>query len=236
MTKDFVNQLNRLLKISKRILLVEHDPIKRGDLENYLKEQKHEMVVAKDGMTASEKINTGTYDLIIIDKNLPYNDAMTLYGSIKNKKMNTPVLFITNQKEACEVATIEYINFKENFEPVLKNIIAKTLQAKAKETELEKELYKIGGFTLDPKFRLLQYKDNKPVKLTPKESKLLKLLITFNNKLVDKNTLQKKVWYNDEEVNFGSMNVYISRLRKLLKKDKNVNITNIYKVGFKISD
>ena len=75
-----------------------------------------------------------------------------------------------------------------------------------------------------------------PVKLTPKENKLLKLLISINSKLVDKNTLQKKVWYNDEKLSFGNMNVYISRLRKLLQKDKNVIITNVYKEGFIISD
>ncbi len=235
MTKNFVNQIDQLLKISKRILLVEHDPIRRSEIFNFLKQQKHEIFVAKDGMSASEKINVDTYDLFIIDKNLPYNDAMTLYRSIKNKRLNTPVIFITDKKEECEVAMIEYNNFKENFISTLKSIIENTLQAKSQDDDSNKETYTIGAFTLDPKFRLLRYKDNAPVKLTPKETKLLKLLIKFNNKLVDKNTLQQKVWYNDENISFGSMNVYISRLRKLLKKDKNVNITNVYKVGFKIS-
>lgn len=55
MTGIFVNQVNRLLKISKKILLVEHDPIKRSELFNFLRQQKHEVVIAKDGLTASEK-------------------------------------------------------------------------------------------------------------------------------------------------------------------------------------
>ena len=236
MTRNFVNQVDRLLKISKSILLVEHNPIKRNELVDFLNEQRHQVAVAKDGMTASEKINSETFDLFIIDKSLPYNDAMTLYKSIKKKKMNTPVIFIADKNEVSEVVSIDYQTFKEDFEQTLKSIIEQSLQVKEQNTQEETEVYRIGSFTLNPKLRLLQYKDQKPVKLTPKENKLLKVLISFNNKLVDKKTLQKKVWYNDENVSFGSMNVYISRLRKLLSKDKSIKITNVYKTGFKISD
>ena len=235
MTKNFVNQIDRLLKISKKILLVEHDPVKRGSLERFLKQQKHEVEVAKDGMTASEKINTGTYDLFIIDRSLPYNDAMTLYRSIKNKNLKTPVVFIVDQEDDEVFFSIKYDSFEKDFGRIMRTVTEQSLQSKEQENQKEPEVYKIGGFTLDPRKRVLRYKDGDSVKLTPKETKLLKLLIMHNNKLVHKNTLQKKVWYNDENVSFGSMNVYISRLRKLLKKDKNVNITNVYKTGFKIS-
>jgi len=193
MTRNFVNQVNNLLRISKRILLVEHDPVKRGNLMRFLQQDKHEVDVAKDGMTASEKIKSGTYDLFIIDKNLPYNDALTLYRSIKNNNLNTPVIFITDKKEAEEgIYTITYENFEKNFESILKMIIEQSLKAAGQNIQEEQDIYRIGNFTLDPRLRLLRYKDEKPVKLTPKESKLLKLLIAYNNKLVDKKTLQKK--------------------------------------------
>ncbi len=237
MTKNFANQVNNLLRISKRILLVEHDPVKRGNLVRFFQQGKHEVEIAKDGMKASEKIKSGTYDLFVIDKSLPYNDAMTLYKSIKNKNLNTPVIFISDQKELEEgIYTIAYENFEKNFESTLKTIIEQSLKANGQNIQEEPDIYRIGNFTLDMRLRLLRYKDGKPVQLTPKEGKLLKFLITYKNKLVDKKTLQKKVWYNDENVSLGSMNVYISRLRKLLKKDKRVNITNVYKEGFIISD
>ena len=235
MTRNFSNQVNRLLKISKNILLVEHNPIKRNELVDFLNEQKHRVAIAKDGISASERINTETFDLFIIDKNLPYNDAMTLYNSIKNKNLNTPVIFIDNKTEVGEVVSIDYQTFKEDFEQMLKIIIEQSLQVNELNNQNETEIYRIGSFSLDTRLRLLRYKNQKPVKLTPKESKLLKLLISFNNKLVDKTTLQKKVWHNDDKGNYSSMNVYISRLRKLLRKDKNISITNVYKVGFKIS-
>ncbi len=236
MTRVFLNHVNQILKSSKRILLVEHDSIKQHDLVNFLQQQNHEVVVAKNGLRASEKINSETFDLFIIEKSLPYDDAMTLYRSIINKNLNIPVIFITDEKELCEVVTIEYKKFKENFISTLKEVIENTLRSKSKDLEMKKELYRIGSFTLDFKSRLLFYKDDEPLKLTPKESKLLKLLITHNDKLVDKKYLQKKIWHTDgEKLSYSSMNVYISRLRKLLKKDKSVSITNVYKTGFKLS-
>ena len=235
MTVNFSTKIDQILRLGKRVLLVEHDSVRQSELVPFLQQQKNDVVVAKNGLTASEKINSGAFDLIIIDKNLPYNDAITLYNSIKNRNLTLPVIFITDKEENCEVATIKYKDFKQKFLDTLKKIIEKNLRSSQEKSDADNDLYKIGDFTLDYKSRQLCYKDGTAVKLTPKESKLLKLLITNNNKLVDKNLLQKKVWYNDEKVNYSSMNVYISRLRKLLKKDKKVNITNVYKTGFKIS-
>ena len=238
MTGNLANQVSLLLKVSKRILLVENDPVKRADLVAFLNKHNHEVVAVKDGMSALEKINNETFDLLVIDKNLPFNDAVTLYQSIRNKNLNISAIFITNKKQSGtdDFYTVEYREFKNNFVEILKKIIENNLRENLRKSEIEKGVYRIGAFTLDPQKRLLRYKDNAPIKLTPKESKLLKLLITHNNKLVHKSVLQKKVWHNDENVSFSSMNVYISRLRKLLKKDKNVNIKNVYKTGFKISD
>ena len=235
MTANFSTRVDQILRLGKRILLVEHDSVRQSELVPFLQQQKNDVVVVKSGLTASEKINSGTFDLVIIDKNLPYNDAITLYNSIKNRNLNMPVIFITDEDETCEVATIKYADFKQNYFNTLRKIVEKSLRSTQEKIDADNNLYKIGSFILDYKARQLRYKNDVAVKLTPKESKLLKLLITNNNKLVDKNLLQKKVWYNDEKVNYSSMNVYISRLRKLLKKDKSVNITNVYKTGFKIS-
>ncbi len=159
MTRNFVNQVNNLLRISKRILLVEHDPLKRGNLMRFLQQDKHEVDITKDGMTASEKIKSGTYDLFIIDKNLPYNDALTLYRSIKNNNLNTPVIFITVKKEAEEgIYTITYENFEKNFESILKMIIEQNLKAAGQNIQEEQDIYRIGNFTLDPLLRLLAIK------------------------------------------------------------------------------
>ena len=238
MKSDFLNRVDQILRLGKRILLVEHDSYRRSDLENFLHQQNNEVVVAKNGLTASEKINSGTFDLIIIDKDLPYNDAITLYNSIKSRNLNIPVIFIAGQTEQntnSEIDVLLYKDFKEKYKETLRKIIEKNLHAYQEKSDAENDIYKIGGFTLDYKRRLLRFEDGVPVKLTPKESKLLKLLITNNNKLVDKSLLQKKVWHDNGKVNYSSMNVYISRLRKLLKKDKSINITNVYKTGFKIS-
>ena len=231
--KTFKKQIDEILQLSKRILVVEHDLTKRNELVSFLKQQNHEVIIAKDGLSASEMINYQTFDLFIIDKYLPYNDAFTLYHSIKNKSLNTPVILITNHEEECEIVSIAYENFKKNFVCTLKKIIENSLK---KEEEEQERQYKIGAFTLDPKLRILHYKNEHSIRLTKKESKLLKILISYNYRLVHKNVLKEKVWYNDDNVSNKTMNVYVSRLRKILKNDKNISIKNVYKKGFILTD
>ena len=230
--KNFKEQIDKILQMSKRILIVEHDSVKSKELVSFLKKQNHEVFLAKDGLSASENINNQTFDLFIIDKDLPFNDAFTLYHSIKNKNMQVPVIFIADPEEKCEVVSIAYENFKKNFVCTFKKIMESSLE-KDKEKELQ---YKIGAFTLNPNQRILYYKDEYSIKLTRKESKLLKILIVYNYKLVHKKLLLEKVWFNNDDVSNKTMNVYISRLRKILKKDKNIRIKNVYKTGFILLD
>lgn len=236
MVEKLSNHIGQIMRMTKRILLVEHETERQNDLIAFLQQQNNEVVVAKNGLIALEKINSGTYDLVIIDINLPYNDAITLYDSIKSRDINVPVVVIAEQNETCKAVTIAYKDFKKKFYDVHRTIVENILRANYKKFDAENNLYRIGDFILDYKYRQLRYKDHSPVRLTPKENKILRLLIIHNNKLVNKKLLQKKVWYNDEKVNYSSINVYISRLRKLLEKDKNVNIINVYKEGFIISD
>lgn len=235
MIQKFSTQIDQMGHLSKKILLVEHDMIKRNNLVVFLRQLNHDVVVAEDGFLALELINSQSFDLFLIDKMLPYNDAFTLYGSIKNKNLNVPVIFLTESGDFCNEIHIEYTNFEKRFLPLLKEMIRKSLNNDEK-TSQEVEIYKIGAFTLNPTLRILQYADGKSTKLTPKENKLLKLLITNNYKLVHKQLLHEKVWYNDERISYKTMNVYVSRLRKILRKDKNIRITNIYKTGFILSD
>jgi len=89
---------------------------------------------------------------------------------------------------------------------------------------------------LDSKFRILTYNNKQRTKISPKESKMLKILIENKGNLVTKELLLKKVWYNDEAINLKSIGVYVTKLRKLLQKDPKIKILNVYKVGFILTD
>lgn len=76
--------------------------------------------------------------------------------------------------------------------------------------------------------------DDKTQKLTTKESELLALLCSHVNEILERNFALKSIWIDDNYFNARSMDVYITKLRKLLRDDKNIEIINIHGKGYKL--
>jgi len=95
-------------------------------------------------------------------------------------------------------------------------------------------VYELGDYIYDSNKQILQYKDQEPVKLTTKESELLRLLCMNMNKVLERNYALNQVWEDDNYFNARSMDVYITKLRKLLKEDPSLEILNIHGKGYKL--
>jgi DNA-binding response OmpR family regulator len=93
--------------------------------------------------------------------------------------------------------------------------------------------YKIGRFTFDTQKQVLVI-DDKTKKLTTKESELLALLCANVNQILERNFALKTIWVDDNYFNARSMDVYITKLRKLLKDDPSIEIINIHGKGYKL--
>ena len=94
--------------------------------------------------------------------------------------------------------------------------------------------FQIGGFHLNSKLRFLTYNEEEPIKLSPKENELLRLLALHENDLMPRELALTKIWRDDNYFTSRSMDVYIAKLRKYLKKDENVEILNIHGEGFRL--
>ena len=94
--------------------------------------------------------------------------------------------------------------------------------------------FQIGDFSLNTKLRLLNYLDQKPIKLSPKENQLLRLLALHVNDLMPREKALNKIWRDDNYFTSRSMDVYIAKLRKYLKEDSKVEILNIHGEGFRL--
>ena len=110
------------------------------------------------------------------------------------------------------------------------------LQRKNIETMVDdnKFEFEIGRFFLNTKLRILKYKDEEPVKLSPKENELLRLLALHTDDFMSRELALSKIWKDDNYFTSRSMDVYIAKLRKLLKKDDKVEILNIHGEGFRL--
>lgn len=95
----------------------------------------------------------------------------------------------------------------------------------------DKHTFEIGTYQFDSELRILSFHDNK-VKLSPKESNLLKLLCLYENKVLDRDTALNQIWGEDGYFTSRSMDVYITKLRKYLKHDPSIEIENIHGSGF----
>jgi DNA-binding response OmpR family regulator len=226
---------------NKKILLVEDDPNFGTVLRDYLAMNDYDVTHAKNGMEGFEKFKRGNYDLCILDVMMPYKDGFTLAKEIREKDSEIPIIFLTAKAlkedvmKGYKVGADDYLNKPFDSEVLLMKIKAiinrKSQDSLADSKEFE---FKIGDFFLNSKLRFLSFKDEKPVKLSPKENELLRLLALHKNDLMPRELALKKIWRDDNYFTSRSMDVYIAKLRKYLSKDPGVEIVNIHGEGFRL--
>ncbi|OWP83036.1 DNA-binding response regulator [Flavobacterium davisii] len=225
----------------KKILLVEDDPNFGSILRDYLSMNDFEVILAKNGMEGFEKFKKDEYDLCILDVMMPYKDGFTLAKEIREKNKEVPLIFLTakTMKEdvlkGYKVGADDYLNKPFDSEVLLMKIRA-IIQRKATEIrgDASKIEFEIGKFHLNAKLRFLTYPGDEPVKLSPKENELLKMLALHENDLMPRELALTKIWRDDNYFTSRSMDVYIAKLRKYLKQDENVEILNIHGEGFRL--
>ena len=94
--------------------------------------------------------------------------------------------------------------------------------------------FTFGDFSFNSKLRFLIYKNEEPIKLSPKENQLLRLLVIHINDLLPREVALNKIWRDDNYFTSRSMDVYIAKLRKYLSADDKVQILNIHGEGFRL--
>ncbi len=226
---------------NKKILLVEDDPNFGSILKDYLMMNDFDVTLAKNGMEGFEKFKKDTFDLCILDVMMPYKDGFTLAREIRDKNKEIPIIFLTakTMKEdvlkGYKVGADVYLNKPFDSEVLLMKIKAimqrKSSEVKAENTKFE---FQIGKFNLNSKLRFLTFENDEPIKLSPKENELLKMLALYENDLMPREVALTKIWRDDNYFTSRSMDVYIAKLRKYLKPDENVEILNIHGEGFRL--
>jgi two-component system OmpR family response regulator len=200
-----------------------------------------DVTLAKNGMEGFEKFKKDNYDLCILDVMMPYKDGYTLAKEIREKNQEVPIIFLTakSMKEdvlkGYKAGADDYLNKPFDSEVLLMKIRA-IIQRKSSTTKAEPVQFEfnVGKFYLNSKLRFLSINDEEPVKLSPKENELLKMLILHENDLMPRELALTKIWRDDNYFTSRSMDVYIAKLRKYLKLDPNVEILNIHGEGFRL--
>lgn len=226
---------------NKKILLVEDDPNFGIVLKDYLTLSKFDVTHAKDGLEGLIEFKNNDFDLCILDVMMPRKDGFSLAEDIRKTNKEIPIIFLTakSMKEdilkGYKVGADDYLNKPFDSEVLLYKINA-ILQRKENESDAAEEQFEfqIGRFFLNSKLRQLSLDGGEPIKLSPKENKLLKMLASYKNDLMPRELALIKIWRDDNYFTSRSMDVYIAKLRKYLKEDPEVEIINIHGEGFRL--
>ncbi|WP_088322824.1 response regulator transcription factor [Polaribacter tangerinus] len=229
---------------SKKILLVEDDPNFGTVLKDYLALNDYNVTHANDGIEGLIMFKNSDYDLCILDVMMPRKDGFSLAQDIRSTNKEVPIIFLTAKTlkedvlKGYSVGADDYLNKPFDSEVLLHKIKA-ILQRKEIDTTAETEQFEftIGKLFFNSKLRHLSIgEEGEPTKLSPKESKLLRMLAIHKNDLMPRELALTKIWRDDNYFTSRSMDVYIAKLRKYLKQDENVEILNIHGEGFRLVD
>jgi DNA-binding response OmpR family regulator len=222
-----------------RILLAEDDENLGILLRNYLSAKNYETVLFNDGKLALEAFPKGSFGLCLLDIMMPEIDGLTLAREIRTVNPGIPIIFLTAKSQKEDVidgfksGADDYMTKPFSMEELLYRIEAILRRTSTPSVKKKEENYTIGSYSFDPLKQMLIFEE-KSIKLTTKESELLELLCTHGNEILERNFALKTIWIDDNYFNARSMDVYITRLRKYLRKDPSVKILNIHGKGYKL--
>lgn len=222
-----------------KLLVVEDDPNLGDILQEYLQMKGYDTTLCRDGEEGWNKFKKDKYDLCLLDIMMPKKDGFTLAKEIKKVQEDLPILFLTakNQKddiiEGLKIGADDYLTKPFSMEELLLRITA-ILRRTQKSTEVAPlKTYTFGDFILHYDEQFIEGPSGKH-KLTSKENELIRLLASEINKLVNRSHALKQIWGDDSYFNARSMDVYLSKIRKILKDDPKVQIITVHGEGFKL--
>ncbi len=221
-----------------KVLLAEDDANLGLLLKEYLVAKGYNTTLCEDGDKAYDAFLKSPFDICIFDIMMPYRDGFTLAKDIRLINSEIPIIFLTAKSmkedilEGFKLGADDYMTKPFSMEELLVRIEA-ILRRFGGKHENKQEEFQLGRFLFDSKKQLLHDGD-KTIKLTTKESELLKLLCNNANEVLERNFALKTIWLDDNYFNARSMDVYITKLRKHLKPETNIEIINVHGKGYKL--
>ncbi|MBQ0114524.1 MAG: response regulator transcription factor [Bacteroidales bacterium] len=221
-----------------KILLCEDDENLGTLTREYLEDKGYKAELFPDGESGYKAFLKGKYDICLLDVMMPKKDGFQLAQEIRTINSEVPIIFLTAKSlkedvlEGFKIGADDYITKPFSMEELVLRIEAILRRVKGQKGK-EVTAYKIGKFTFDTQRQML-FAGDKSDNLTTKESELLSLLCAHANEILERNFALKTIWIDDNYFNARSMDVYITKLRKKLKDDPNIQIINIHGKGYKL--
>lgn len=224
-------------------ILIAEDDLNFGEvLKSYLDLNGFNVDLAQDGIEALKKFNNQNYHLCIFDVMMPNMDGFELAKEIKKKDDQIPIIFLTARSlkedviEGFKIGADDYITKPFNSEELLYRVKA-VIKRSDKEVSNEETEFDLGKYHFNFPLRTLEYNnanEKSTQKLSPKEAQLLRLFCIHKNNVLPRSLALKEIWRKNDYFTARSMDVFVTKLRRYLEKDPDLEIINIHGNGFRL--
>jgi len=221
-----------------KLLLAEDEAALGQIIKESLETRDFEVILCDNGEKAFEKYKTDSPEILVLDVMMPKMDGFTLAKEIRAIDDAIPIIFLTAKSQTQDVVEgfsiggNDYLKKPFSMEELIArihNLVSRTKVQKAT------EVLEIGDFTFNFPKQQLQYKMEVSSQLTHREAHLLFHLIKNKNQVLDRSIILNKLWGTDDFFSARSMDVFITKLRKKLKNDENIQIINVRGFGYKLT-
>ncbi len=216
-----------------KVLIAEDDRDFGNILSQYVTINGFDVKLARDGKEAWDLFDDYEPDICVLDVMMPEMDGFTLAVKIKTARPEMPVIFLTAKSlkediiKGLKIGADDYIT--KPFDPDvlilrINNILKRAYSSANDEFRVSSTVLKFGSL------ELISGKTRE--KLTLKEAQLLKYFIVNKNKVLAREDILTEIWGEDDYFLGRSMDVFISRLRKYISEDRNIDIRTVRGTGF----
>lgn len=209
-----------------KILLIEDDLSTLNFIKKGLKESGHIVDAFSNGNDGLDAAYLGEHDVIILDRMLPEIDGLTIVTKIRNNKISTPVLFLSalgevnDRVKGLKAGGDDYLTKPFSFSELIARIEALNRRQNPKS---DLDILKADDLLLNKKTRKVT-RNSVLINLQPQEYKLLEVLMENSNEVITRTMLLEKVWDLHFDPQTNIIDVHISRLRKKIDKDHDVQL------------
>lgn len=220
-----------------KIILAEDELALAQIIKESLETRDFKVFLCKNGEEAFSEFLKNKPDILVLDVMMPKKDGFTLAQEIRKTDKKTPIIFLTAKSQTQDVVDgfhfggNDYLKKPFSMEELIVRIHALLNRITTKTDEV----FEIGNYTFNSVKQTLHHAENS-ISLTHREASLLQLLLENKNEILDRSIILKKIWGDDDFFNGRSMDVFITKLRKKLSLDPNIQIINIRNQGYKLID
>jgi DNA-binding response OmpR family regulator len=223
--------------MAANILLVEDDPSLGFVIKDNLLTRGYQVTLCANGEEGDKMFDSQSFNLCIFDVMMPRKDGFSLAQSVREKNSDVPILFIT-AKSMLEDKIIGFQSGGDDYlvKPFSMEELFLRIEVFLRRSTGAKQstsTYSLGSFVFDCNNLILKHVSGNKT-LTQKEAEVLRLLCTHKDRVLKREEILTTVWGDDDYFMGRSLDVFISKLRKYLKEDPEVEIVNYHGVGFRL--